>query len=150
MVSTFSEMAEAWMRENLPIGETPQAASEAMSSDSLDAWRPDFARWRAERCVSRQGYKDSAGIGCLLVDFAEWCIVQDAVPCQRATFERLLTDAGFRCADGMASGLILRADLEAVLRFQAVPEGSPAPERATAGTRRNAKVGSSTSKAPRR
>jgi hypothetical protein len=130
MVSTFSEMAEAWMRENLPIGKTPQAASEAMSSDSPDAWRLDFARWRAERCVSRQGYKDSAGIGCLLLSFAEWCVAHEGVPCQRAVFETLLEEAGFRCVDGMAAGLVLRVDLEAVLHSQAAPEVLDDPRKA--------------------
>jgi hypothetical protein len=99
--------------------------------DSPDAWREDFARWRAERCVSRQGYEDSAGIGCLLLDFAEWCIGHDAVPCQRATFETLVEEAGFRCADGMAAGLVLKVDLEAVLCSQAAPEASRTRARAT-------------------
>jgi hypothetical protein len=35
---------------------------------------------------------------------------------QRRTFERLLQDAAFPLKDGMAAGLLLRADLEAVLR----------------------------------
>ncbi len=110
--------------------------SDRIPPDSPDAWRPDFARWRAERCVSRQGHDDIAGIGCLLVDFAEWCAAHDTVPCTRATFERLLTDAGFRCAEGMVAGLVLRVDLEAVLRFQAAPLASGTPARAT--ERRNA------------
>ena len=101
--------------------ETPQAASEAMSIHSPDAWRQDFTLWRAERCVSRQGYEDSGGISFLWIDFCEWAAGCDSVPCTRRTFERLLSDAGFRCADGMAAGLLLRVDLEAVLCFQAVP-----------------------------
>jgi hypothetical protein len=101
-----------------------------------DAWRQDFARWRAERCVSRQGYEDSAGIGALLRDFMEWCLAHDAVPCQRAVFETLLEEAGFHCAEGMAAGLLLRVDLEAVLCSQAAPQTSRTPEPATAETRR--------------
>ena len=119
-MSTFSEMAEAWMRENMPMRETPQAASEAMSIHSPDAWRQDFARWRAERCVSRQGYEDSAGIGCLLVDFAEWCVGHRAVPADRQVFEQLLTGAGFLLKDGMAIGVILRMDLQGVVHSQRV------------------------------
>lgn len=125
MVSTFSEMAEAWMRENRPSTGPPQPPPEmsgGMVDHDPDAWRPDFARWRAERCVSRQGYEDSGGIGCLLVDFAEWCIAHDAVPCQRATFEMLLQDAGFPLMDGLAHGLVLKVDLEAVLLSQRAPE----------------------------
>jgi hypothetical protein len=96
-----------------------QNLSDAPPDHDPAAWREDFARWRAERCVSRQGYEDSAGIGCLLVDFAEWCCAHDAVPCQRAVFEMLLNEGGFRCAEGMATGIVLKVDLEAALRSQA-------------------------------
>lgn len=126
-MSTFSEMAEEWMRENMPRTEPPQAAHEAtegMSIHAPEAWRLNFARWRAERCVSRICYEDSAGIGCLLLDFAEWCTAHEAESCQRAKFEALLEEAGFRCAEGMAAGLVLKVDLEAVLRFQAAPEAT--------------------------
>lgn len=85
------------------------------------AWRQDFNRWRNVRCVSRTGYEDSGGIGCLWVDFCEWAIKNNSVSCQRRTFERLLEDAGFPLKDGMTAGLILRPDLEAVLRFQNPP-----------------------------
>jgi hypothetical protein len=110
----------------------------SLPPDAPDAWREDFARWRTERCVSRQSREDSAGIGCLWVDFCEWAVGSDSVPCTRATFERLLSDAGFRCADGMANGLLLRVDMEAVLRFQAAPEASGQSARATTGKRSNA------------
>lgn len=42
-VSTFSEMAEAWMRENMPMTEAPQAAPEGakggIAHESPDKWR---------------------------------------------------------------------------------------------------------------
>ncbi len=97
-----------------------------------DAWREDFNRWRAEWCVSRSGYEDAGSVACLLVNFAEWCIAHNAVPCTRATFETLLEDSGFRCADGMAAGIVLKVDLGAVLRFQAAPR---APERQRGASR---------------
>jgi hypothetical protein len=93
-------------------------------------WQEDFTRWRATNCAHRDGKDDWGGVGQLLVDFAEWCVARNAVPCRRATFERLLWDAGFRCAQGMVSGLVLRADLEAVLCYQAAPEGSGRPTQA--------------------
>ena len=105
-----------------------------------DAWREDFIRWAQERCALREDREDSAGIACLLVDFAEWCLAHDAVPLPehaRATFEELLKDSGFPIQDGMALGLILKSDLEAVLCSLIAPEGSEAP--ALAGKRANSK-----------
>jgi hypothetical protein len=95
-----------------------------------DAWRWEFSRWRSARCASRQGQEDSAGVACLWVDFSEWAVRRGGVPCTRATFERLLSEAGFRCVDGMAAGLLLLVDLEAVLCFQNPPaKAEPAPKR---------------------
>jgi hypothetical protein len=99
----------------------------SMASPDHDpaAWREDFDRWRAKNCAHREGKDDWGGIGALLVDFAEWCAARDAVPCRfRSTFERLLRDAGYCCAEGMVSGLILREDLEAIFFSQAEPAGS--------------------------
>lgn len=47
-------------------------------------------------------------------DFAEWAITHESVPCTRQTFELLLANGGFLLADGMVSGLILKADLWAL------------------------------------
>lgn len=109
--------------------------------DAPDAWREDFARWRAENCIRREGREDSAGIGCLWVDFCEWAVGCDSVPCARGTFERLLQDAGFLCAEGMTAGLLLKVDLEAALCFHAAPTASDAPARTKAAKRRNAEKG---------
>lgn len=95
--------------------------------DAPDAWREDFSRWKIENCVHRDGREDWGGVGCLWVDFCEWAVSNDSVPCQRATFERLLEEAGFSCAEGMVAGLLLRADLEAVVHFQNRPEGGDMP-----------------------
>ncbi|MGD0733843.1 MAG: hypothetical protein ABR976_01805 [Terracidiphilus sp.] len=83
--------------------------------DTPNAWREDFIRWARVQCVHREGREDWGGIACLLLDFAEWCIAHDGVPCTRATFEWLLEDAGFLIGDGMAFGLVLKADVETVL-----------------------------------
>lgn len=104
-----------------------------------DAWLGDFNRWRAERCVSRSGYEDAGSVACMLVNFAEWCIAHDAVPARRETFEALLRDAGFPLMDGLACGLVLKVDLEAVLLPQRAPAGSGTPARATG--RRNVQRG---------
>jgi hypothetical protein len=90
--------------------------SDAPSDHDPAAWREDFAGWRVESCIHREGRQDSGGIGCLWVDFCEWTVGRDSVPCPRRTFERLLEDAGLLVVDGLVSGLILRSDLWAVSR----------------------------------
>jgi hypothetical protein len=80
--------------------------------DAPDAWREDFARWKAERCIHRGGRDDWGGIGCLWVDFCEWAVKHDSVRCQRRTLELLLKDAGYRLKDGFASGLVLAEDVK--------------------------------------
>ena len=86
--------------------------------DAPDAWREDFGRWMTANCIRREDREDWGGIGCLHVDFCEWAVLNDSVPCQRSTFERLLEDAGFQCVDGMTGGLLLRTDWQAHHRFQ--------------------------------
>lgn len=162
-MSTFSEMAEAWIRANqselsperepTKLPETPFVSFDGYVSeqtqnfsdrppDAPDAWREDFKRWARVRCVHREGREDWGGVGCLWVDFCEWAISSDSVPCRRPTFERLLQDAGFRLKDGMAAGLLLQVDLEAALCFQAAPGDSGTPARAAVEKRRNVKAGS--------
>lgn len=83
----------------------------SVPADNPAAWREPFQTWATSQCV----FKDRCfgGISSLYVRFSEWCIAHDAVPCPRDTFERLLVDAGFLIADGLASGLILREDWQA-------------------------------------
>lgn len=97
----------------LNSGET-QNFSEGVA-DAPDAWRKDFARWKAENCIHRKDRDDWGGIGCLWVAFCEWAVKHDSVRCERRTFERLLADDGYRCVEGMAAGLVLRVDLGAAL-----------------------------------
>jgi hypothetical protein len=84
-------------------------------ADAPDGWREDFDRWKTEKCSQREGREDWGGIGCLWIDFCEWAVKHDSAPCQRCTFEHLLERAGFPLRNGMAAGLVLRADLEAAL-----------------------------------
>ena len=114
-----------------------QNFSDDLPDHDPDAWREDLSRWLGENCIHREGREDSGGIGTLLLDFAEWCIKHDAVPCTRGTFERLLWDAGFPLKDGMAAGLLLRVDWESHCAFQNAPQASETPERATAAKQRN-------------
>jgi hypothetical protein len=84
--------------------------------DNLAAWRPDFDRWRTERCVSRSGREDSQSVASLLIDFAEWCAAHNVdAPC-REPFERLLSGSGCPLKDGLAVGIVLKVDLEAALQ----------------------------------
>jgi hypothetical protein len=85
-----------------------------MAHHDHEAWSGDFAIWMKERCVHREGRDDRGGIGVMLLDFAEWAMTHDSVPCTRQTFETLLLDAGFLVANGMACGLFLKADLWAI------------------------------------
>jgi hypothetical protein len=67
-----------------------------------------------ERCAHREGKDDWGGVGVMHVDFCEWTVNHESVPCTRETFETLLRDAGFFVVNGMARGLFLRADLWAI------------------------------------
>jgi len=80
------------------------------------AWREDFNRWQSENCTRREGYDDSASVRVLHLDFCNWTIAHQSVPCRYATFEALLIDAGFQLKDPMALGLVLREDLKNLRR----------------------------------
>jgi hypothetical protein len=77
-----------------------------------EAWRIDFCLWLSRNAIHREGYDDSGGIQFLWVDFCDWAITHESVPCLRSTLERLLIDAGYELRDGMVLGLILRSDLK--------------------------------------
>jgi hypothetical protein len=112
-------MAEQWIREHLHEVERLSPVVATLTNDP-EPWAEDFFRWIPERCISREGREDWGGVGCLWVDFCEWAVQNDSVPCQRKTFEQLLQDAGFPVEDGMACGLVLAGDLEAVFGSRAV------------------------------
>ena len=82
-----------------------------MTEQNGEAWIEDFQIWMQERCASRQTHEDWGGVGALRVDFAEWSVARNKVPCTRTALEALLRDAGFFIANGMVRGLVLKADL---------------------------------------
>lgn len=82
------------------------------------AWAEDFQRWALDRCCFKD--RSFGGIGALHTNFCEYQIARNDVPCQRNTFEALLSHAGFFHADGLIYGLILKAEYKAVT-------GKPAP-----------------------
>jgi hypothetical protein len=47
------------------------------------------------------------------MDFRDWSLDREEVPCREATFERLLGDAGFLLANGFVNGLTLKTAWEA-------------------------------------
>lgn len=83
--------------------------SDIIPSHDPAAWVEDFHRWALNRCCFRD--RCFGGIGALHMNFCDYQIARDEVPCQRSVFEALLRDAGFLFADGLVSGLILKADL---------------------------------------
>ena len=119
-------MAEQWIRENLASEKAAQTVSvqqearppafSMIEHDSAN-WLEDFHRWILDRCLYRA--RCFGGVGALHRDFCEWASEHQFVPCTRRTFERLLSDQGFLLAEGLVSGLFLRADYEAVGAFNA-------------------------------
>lgn len=88
------------------------------SDHDIDPWREDFLRWLEGNCVSRPDREDSTSVSCLLINFCEWGTTHNSVPCSRPVFERLLMGSGFRLKDGLASPLLLKADLQVYADFR--------------------------------
>jgi len=95
------------------LQEQPTVDPSSMEYQDPDAWADDVAAWALERCVSRDARDDSGGIVVLLADCADWCEAKGAVPPTREILFALLQNAGFCCAGGYVSGLVLKADLAA-------------------------------------
>ena len=85
----------------------------SMEHQAPDAWADDVAAWAMERCISRDDRDDSGRIVALLADCAEWCEAKGAVPPTNEILIALLQNAGFCCAGGYVSGLVLTADFVA-------------------------------------
>jgi hypothetical protein len=132
-MSTFSQMADQWMRENMPLVQTARPAAQEMAMHDQTAWAEDFHRWAITQCVFQD--RCFGGVRALLRDFCDWQVMRDEVPCTRRTFEALLRDSGFFFADGLVYGLLLKADVLAIEteRSGNSPSGSDraaAPQRA--------------------
>lgn len=120
MLSADTLAAIHWlgMPEGTPfplVASNPPSCPETQpepAADDPDAWREAFHQWRTWQCVSKD--RCFGGIGSMHIHFCEWTVQSSTVaPCTRATFEGLLSDAGFLLADGFVSGLILAEDWHA-------------------------------------
>jgi hypothetical protein len=88
-------------------GKTQNFAGPAANVQDTQATH--FDRWVAECCVRFD--RLFSPVGHLQIDFSEWLAKQGQKHCARPEFESLLTGAGYLLADGLASGLMLYADL---------------------------------------
>ena len=115
-MTDFMEIAEQWMRENMP--EQQQLPLEQHGSmadlDDPELWRDDFLRWMRERCMHREGCEDWGGMGCLHRDFVEWSISVGELPATQEVFIMLLQADGWQIRNNMVSGLFLKEDLWAL------------------------------------
>lgn len=93
-----------------------RGAHAGMAEHDPEAWSDDFLMWlKSGRVVHREGTDDWGGVGCLHIDFCEWAVVHDSVPCARRTFEQLLEEDGFYVADGLVRGVVLRVELDSAI-----------------------------------
>ena len=91
-MSTFSEMAERWMREKLP--------SAAPDEDLVADLRLPLVSWLDTCCTVNS--LCSGGLTCLYRSFCDWCIAGDLVPCDCHMFELMLVELSFQI--GVVSG----------------------------------------------
>ena len=95
-------------------------AAQLSSDDLLEGLREPFVQWLDSDCAASS--RCFGGVSCLHLSFCEWCITHDEVPCDRAMFDALLSEVGFLIGEvegtRLVSGLILKADLEALQAFQ--------------------------------
>ncbi len=98
-MSTFSEMAERWMLENNLATKATEAteginragnvpAAQLSTDDLLEDLREPFVRWLDACCMCHP--RCFGGVSCLHLDFCEWMIARNEVPCTRDIFESLL------------------------------------------------------------
>lgn len=115
MMSTFSKMAEEWMRENMPIAE-PSARFQDQPPHDPEAWRAPFVLWLDSCCTLAPRW--FGGVASLHIAFCEWESERGGVPCTRDTFNQMLTELGFLVGEvrgvTLVSGLALKIDLEAL------------------------------------
>ena len=104
----------------LPACSDPRTTQRIAEPDSIPPadpaeWREPFVRWLDSACVLSP--RCFGGVGCLHIAFCEWESGRGGVPCNRETFELLLTELGFLVGEvaGMVlvSGLTFREDFEA-------------------------------------
>jgi hypothetical protein len=84
--------------------------------DDPAEWREPFRRWLNAACVRRARW--NGGLNSLHMDFCDWEIANNGVPCKCAMFIALLEELDFKVVEvhgaALVSGLALRADVECV------------------------------------
>ena len=132
-MNTFSQMAEDWLRQ--------QAKANAQTEEIPPVEGPidgGWGLWLLEQCAFRDRWW--GGTGALYLSFARWCASHGRpVPASRAAFVAAIRGEGFQLtSDGFVYGLALREDVLAHEAFQAAPESSELPAKATPAKRCNA------------
>ncbi len=104
----WEDLMDAWRRE----GRYLELLEEPMPEGIPLALSGSMSEWLLARCAF--GDHCSGGAASLHLDYARWCgeHFRDN-PVSRRDFEVGLRAQGFHLADGMAYGLLLKADLEA-------------------------------------
>jgi hypothetical protein len=101
------------------IFQTTAAPAPELSVDTLEELRVAFETWLDSECaVSPRWF---GGLSSLHLGFCEWMIARNEVPCDRGTFEALLSKSGFLTGDmqevRLVSGLALKTDMKAHQAF---------------------------------
>jgi hypothetical protein len=112
--NTFSETFLSVLSvPTLPVSKI-NAPSASIPPDDPAEWREPFVRWLDSACALSP--RCFGGVSVLHIAFCEWKFRRGGVPCNRDTFERLLTERGFLVGEVsgvmLVSGLILRTDFE--------------------------------------
>lgn len=121
-MSTFSEMAAEWLRQQVKVEKQPETVlrederlSQIPPHDPAE-WRKSFARWLISVCVRHP--RCFGGVVRIHDVFCEWEILQGEVPCTLDTFKQLLEESELPIGevDGvvLVSGLTFREDVEAL------------------------------------
>lgn len=88
---------------------------DCIPASGLEEWRAPFALWVKEACTSLPRW--FGGLNPMHLKFCEWEADRDGVPCNRATFVRLMEESGFLVAEVkgsmLVSGLALQEDVAA-------------------------------------
>lgn len=97
----------------LPVSEINAPSASIPPHDPAE-WREPFARWLDSACVHSP--RCFGGVSALHIAFCEWESGRGGVPCNRETFERLLTERGFLVGEVagvvLVSGVTFREDFE--------------------------------------
>lgn len=128
-MSTFTAMADAWIRARQPAtahgqelqsflpecNAEPTVALNGIPAHDPAEWRESLTRWLESACV--RSPRCFGGVGRLHIAFCEWEVGRGSVPCTRNDFEWLLAELGFLLGEVsgvvLVSGLTFREDFEA-------------------------------------